>query len=294
MSRWLRLQAAIVESCLGRRPFAIRHHLGDHALFELPRLVALAATLPADRLEYNAGDLPLTVDPARTPGNGLSAEETLRRIAECRSWMVLKNVERDAAYRQLLMECLAEVRPLCAPGQEFMRDLEAFVFVSSPGAVTPYHMDPEQNFLLQIRGTKTMQVFDPAVVQAAELERFHSGGHRNLVHRDEHAAQAETFELRPGMGLHVPACAPHWVRNGPDVSVSFSITFRNPASQRQAQVHALNARLRSLGLHPAPAGASAWRDAAKQWAWRVAERAARIGRPLRRRPRMPAPLRAGT
>ena len=31
---------------------------------------------------------------------------------------------------------------------------EAFIFISSPNTVTPYHMDPEYNFLLQIRGTK--------------------------------------------------------------------------------------------------------------------------------------------
>ena len=38
--------------------------------------------------------------------------------------------------------------------------LEGFIFVSSPGSVTPYHIDPERNFLLQVRGNKTMHMFD--------------------------------------------------------------------------------------------------------------------------------------
>jgi len=40
-----------------------------------------------------------------------------------------------------------------------MCEREAAIFVTSPGSVTPYHMDKEINFLLQIRGTKTISVF---------------------------------------------------------------------------------------------------------------------------------------
>jgi plasmid stabilization system protein ParE len=54
--------------------------------------------------------VPVTLDPAQTPRTGLSAEETLRRIEHCSSWLVLKNVERDPAYAALLEHCLADVR----------------------------------------------------------------------------------------------------------------------------------------------------------------------------------------
>jgi hypothetical protein len=142
----------------GWRPFAIRHRLVGHPLFELPRLLQLAKVLPEDRIEYNAGEVPITLDPKLTPRTGLSAEETLRRIAECKSWMVLKNIERDPEYKALLDECLDQVHamePSLSPG---MREREGFVFVSSPGSLTPFHMDHEQNFLLQIAGSKTMNV----------------------------------------------------------------------------------------------------------------------------------------
>jgi hypothetical protein len=39
-----------------------------------------------------------------------SIDETIRRIEECRSWMVFKNVERDPAYRALLDTCLDQAR----------------------------------------------------------------------------------------------------------------------------------------------------------------------------------------
>lgn len=259
----------------GRAAFGLQHRLAGDSLFSLERLVALSRALPADKVEYNAGDLPISVDPATTPRNGLSPEETIRRIRECRSWLVLKNVERDPAYCALLERCLAEVNDL--RGTPAMSQKHGFIFVSSPGAVTPYHMDPEENFLLQIEGRKTMHVFDPwdrAVLSEQEIERFFGGAHRNLVFRDEYRPRAQAFELSPGSAVHVPMAAPHWVKNGPQVSISFSITFQTAASMRRQLAHRMNARLRRLGVEPRPIGQSPLRDGLKQLCYRALRAAA--------------------
>jgi hypothetical protein len=171
----LAIDHATFNAQFARTAFLLPHHLCGHELFSLGRLVELSKRLPAAQVEHNAGEVAVGLDPARTPCNGLSPEETIRRIVECRSWLVLKNVERDPEYRRLLEACLAEVRAASTRLTEGMRDPHAFIFVSSPGAVTPYHMDPEENFLLQIRGTKTMSVFDRAdrsVVSEPQIERF--------------------------------------------------------------------------------------------------------------------------
>jgi hypothetical protein len=254
-----------------RKPFYVRHSLGQHPLFTLPRLVELARSLPDRYVEYNAGKLPVGVRPAETPRNGLSAEETLRRIAECGSWMVLKRVEQDPAYRELLDRCLDDIavhaRGLTAP----MRDRQGFIFISSPDAVTPSHIDHEYNFLLQVRGSKTVNMWDPQdrlVLPVQELESFHSRFvHRNLPWRDEFQTTAWVLPLTPGQGLHFPVTVPHWVQNGPEVSVSFSITFRTDDSDRRALVYRANARLRALGFDPAPPGRSVLLDRTKQVAF---------------------------
>lgn len=267
----LDLSAKTFGAHFGVRPFLVRHWLATHELFSLARLVELSRILPASQVEYNAGEVPIGLDPARTPRNGLSPEETIRRIEECRSWLVLKSVERDPAYRRLLDECLAEVHAASPRLTAGMCDPHAFIFVSSPGAVTPYHMDPEENFLLQIRGSKTMSVFDPAdrsIVSEPQLERFFSGAHRNLAYRDADQRKARTFELEPGVALHVPFAAPHWVQNGPAVSISFSITFNTAATLRATHAHRMNGRLRRWGFQPAPIGRSALRDGLKQLASR--------------------------
>ena len=260
----------------GQQPFAVRHSLAGHPLFALERLIELARALPADQVEYNAGNVSVSLDPKQTPRNGLSAEETVRRIAECSSWLVLKNVETDPQYGALLSRCLDEVRAFAPRGTAGMRDSEAFIFISSPRAVTPYHMDPEENFLLQIRGEKTLHVFDASVLSQQELERFFDGAHRNLVYRDAYAAHSRPFVLRPGDGVHVPVARPHWVQNGDEVSVSFSVTARTAGSARTAQSHRMNAMLRRWGIRPSPVGESRLRDAAKQLVFRGWQRASRV------------------
>ena len=262
-----------------RAPFIIGHHLVDHPLFSLPRLVELAQRLPEKQIEYNAGKLPVSVDPSQTPRNGLSVEETIRRIEECQSWMVLKYVETDPEYRDLLMRCLAEVKEHSETITPGMVQPEAYIFITSPGSVTPYHMDPELNFLLQIRGSKTVYQFDGrdrSIVTEEDLERFYTGAHRNMKFNEAWRAGAWKFELEPGQGLHFPVAYPHWVQNHDAVSISFSITFRTPAIERTSIIHRVNARLRRWGLTPSPVGQRGWSDALKFQGYRAWRRVRRL------------------
>jgi Cupin-like domain len=274
-----------------QQPFQVEHGLAGHPLFELERLIELSNELPAALVEYNAGDLPVTHDPRQTPRTGLSVIETIRRIEECRSWMVLKNVERSAEYRQLAERCLEPMRSLCPE----LRGFEAFVFISSPDAVTPYHIDPECNFLLQIRGTKTIRTFPPqdrSIVGEQELERFYAGGGRNLLElKPESESKARAFLLESGKGVHVPVTAPHWVRNGPLVSISLSVTFRTDASDRREIAYRINHHLRRWRLHPRPVGQSPRVDGIKYALFDLARRLARAVRGTTQCARGPAPAR---
>ncbi len=277
-----RFDAAALETLAAAYPEApvlLAHGLAGHPLLQLDALAALATRIRPVDAEYNRGDVPVGLDPAETPANGLSIEETIRRIEECGSWMVLKFVEQDPLYRDLLRETLAGLEPVVRPATGRMLKMEAFVFISSPGAVTPFHFDPEHNILLQIRGTKTMTVFpagDERLAAGEAHEAFHHGGHRNLAWRDEFAALGRPFDLAPGQAVYVPVKAPHWVRNGPGVSVSFSITWRSEWSYREEYAHRMNAVLRQAGLSPALPGRYPRQNHLKSLGYRVIDKARRI------------------
>ena len=253
-------------------PGLVAHGLVGHPLLELDALVALAARMRPETVEYNRADLPVGSAPDAAIGNGLSIADTLHGIETNGSWMVLKFIEQDPAYRALLADTLAGLMPVVGPVTGPMLKPEGFIFVSSPHAVTPFHFDPEHNVLLQLRGTKVMTVFpatDEDVVAPGEHERFHAGGHRNLPWREDMVKAGTSFTLSPGVALFVPVKAPHWVANGPGVSISLSVTWRSGWSFAEADARAFNALLRRRGLQPASPARYPARNLPKSLAWRA-------------------------
>ncbi|WP_288414579.1 cupin-like domain-containing protein [uncultured Novosphingobium sp.] len=255
-------------------PHVLAHTLHQHPLLEREALASLAEALPASSVEYNAADQPLGVDGKPAP-TGLPIGETIRRIESSNSWAVLKNVEQHAPYAALLADLLAELTPQIEARTGRMLKTQGFIFISSPGSVTPYHFDPEHNILLQIRGSKVMTQFpagDPAYAPDTVHETYHTGGGRELQWRDSLLPGGREFALGPGEALFVPVMAPHFVRNGPQASVSLSITWRSEWSFAEADARAFNGLLRRWGLSPASPGRWPAGNRAKALGWRVARK----------------------
>lgn len=252
-------------------PHKLVHKLGAHPLLDLESLAALAEALPAASIEYNFADLPLGVDGKPAP-TGIPIGETIRRIGETGSWAALKNIEQAPAYADLLHGLLAELRGAIEPRTGRMMNLQGFIFITSPGGVTPYHFDPEHNILLQVRGSKVMTQFpagDPRYAPDETYETYVTGGGRELAWRDELLPGGTEFPLEPGEALYVPVMAPHFVRNGPEASVSLSITWRSEWSFAEADARAFNGVLRRMGLRPRAPGRWPAGNRAKALGWRV-------------------------
>jgi hypothetical protein len=146
-----------------------------------------------------------------------------------------------------------------------MRIEDALIFITSPRRVTPYHIDRECNFLLQIRGEKTIYVFDQndrEVLPVEEIERFWAVDNNAAVYKPEFQNRAKSYRLVPGNGVHIPVNAPHWVQNDDNISISLSVNFTWNDFER-ANVHRANFLLRKIGLNPRPPKESALVDGIK-------------------------------
>ena len=252
-------------------PTIIEHALRDSPLLALDALAGLAEELPAKSIEYNRGDLPIGVD-GKPGATGMSIGDTIRHIATSNSWAVLKNIEQVPAYESLLLSLLKELQPDIEARTGAMLRPQGFIFISSPDAVTPYHFDPEHNILLQLKGSKVMTQFPAGVdLYAADTlhEGYHIGGPRELTWRDELAAGAREFAIGPGEAVMVPVMAPHFVRNGPDSSISLSITWRSDWSFAEAEARCWNGVLRRAGIEPRPPGRWPASNRGKALAWRI-------------------------
>jgi hypothetical protein len=255
-------------------PHVIGHHLCDHPLMDLEALAQLIERLPAQEVEYAYAKQPIGIT-GKPPVPSISAADAVRQIDSAGCWVAIKHLEQDPAYRALLLDVIGELKSAIEPKTGAIHNPQGFVFVSSPNAVTPYHFDPEHNILMQIRGRKVMTQF-PADSEAHAPshvhEAYHTGGPRELTWSDDLLAQGCDFEIGPGQGLMVPVMAPHFVRNGPEVSVSLSITWRSEWTYNEAAAHAFNSVLRGMGLSPARPGRWPERNRAKALGWRVLKR----------------------
>ena len=244
------------------RIMEVRHRLVGHPLLELESLVELAK-----RMEKN-GSFRFHNDKAEAGTSFVNADKThkvdlppheiVRRIETAGAWLALHHVQRDPVYRELVDEVLDHVRPRVEAKDPGMHHRAGWIFVTSPGAVTPYHMDHEHNFILQVKGRKTLNTWEPldrSVVTERSLELFHFNGSRDLVvYKDEFQPKARVFHLEPGIGGYMPTTTPHWVKNGDNVSITVSFTYFTDMTWRRRVLHRGNYRLRSLGLAPTPVG----------------------------------------
>lgn len=269
MAGWLELDTERFARDYDRRPFKVRHHLTDHPLLALPRLVELARGLAGSVLYFRADhainqvDVDAPRDAKRTfvqrglARPELDVAETVAQIERCNAWMQLRDVGKDPAYRALLAELFEEFRAVAEPITPGMHGARADIFVSSPGAITPFHLDEEHNFLLQIRGTKELSIADgsnPQVLGPEQLDDFFRDRGELAPYSERLEVLSEHVSLGPGEAVHIPPCHPHWVKNGRDVSVSLGVLWHSDVTAARRALYRVNDWLRRAGIAPAPPG----------------------------------------
>lgn len=250
---------------------ALTHSLADHPLLQIGALVELGKRQQERRLvRTHSADATAGTSFADAPNlhpNQKGAAATLSDIANARAWMSLLNVQADPIYRQFIDEILDEVRPITERRDPGMCYRAGWIFVSSPNAVTPFHIDHEHNFILQIRGTKRLYAWDPfdrVVVSERAQELFHDAHSRELVTWSEAwRPRATVMDLVPGLGGYMPSTTPHLVENGPEPSITISFTYYTDATRRRELIYRGNAGLRRLGIAPTPVGEAPGRDRVK-------------------------------
>lgn len=253
-----------------KRHFMLSHRLYGHPLLALSRIIELARdtalTRPND-LYYDSGVTDIN-ERWGTSQPAVLVDETIRRIETAGAWILIKRAEEDPAYAKLLGDCMSDLLEVSGPELErHMRYKKIDVFVSSPNRVTTYHIDSESGFLLQVAGTKEISLFrydDRDVLTEEEIEQFWTVDRNAPRYKPQLQHHADEVTLEPGMGVHIPINAPHWVKNANNVSIAVSINYHVWASER-ANIYRINYYLRNkLGVTPTPPFRSPPRDFVKR------------------------------
>jgi hypothetical protein len=249
----------------------LQHHLAGHPLMTMERLAELAMRSDPDHVRFHTGERRigthmgaiLQSDPTRN-----TLRRTLDRLDRAGAFVQILGVRSDPVYRALIDELLDEALPRLPMSDRKLVNRDAAVFLASPGSVTPFHLDHEQNFLCHIRGEKRLYVWDPrdrSVVSEQALEVFYGKGRLpEGIYQDAMLAKAQAITLAPGDSVYMPMGAPHAVATGRDVTVTASFLMNTRTSFDLVETYRANHLLRRLGMTPTPVGDSWVRDSLKR------------------------------
>jgi hypothetical protein len=240
----------------GSALLGFNHDLHTRPMFDDAGLAALLDAYPRNRLGiFTMGEDPVDWRSwrcGRAPD--LSGAELMEAVHAGRIWLNLRAANHHVADYEALAKEVFGAKETLIPGlRTFKRDLG--VLISSANAQVFYHLDTPLVSLWQIRGQKTVRVYDrtasflaPEQIEGVVLRETAE----QMPFNPAWDEAAETIELAPGMMVTWPQNAPHRIVNGPMVNVSLSLEFMTPPALLRANVIYTNGLLRRrLGWTPA-------------------------------------------
>jgi len=245
-------------------------HLDDR--LTLAAVADLADRLPRRSVIADTAKQPLLVPQGGPPRGALERPgDVIRDLQNANAWLTLLNVEDDPGMAELMNTYLdhLEMGMSAKQGKRVkMRKRVAFVFVSSPNSVTPVHFDIEHSLLMQVSGQKTVSIgrFESDAARRHEIDRYWDGSHGRIESLQPEVA---AYTMTPGRGVYIPPGTPHWVHNGPAISLSVTLTYFTAATVRENRVEDFNSHLRRRHIKPREPGRSAAVDTAKSCAMGV-------------------------
>ena len=261
------------EAFSGDATSVLQHNYHEHPLFQLDALQELANYLfPLKKCRFvSAG---LKQDSSFTHHDrsldGRDIDRIFNEIEEPGSWIALYNIESHPTYKRLLAQILDSVNAQSLLNQGNIFNIAGYMFISAPPSVTPFHIDSENNFWLQLSGEKEMVLFDRndrSIVAARDVESFIVYQQLdNVKLNDSIAAKGKSYVMKAGDGVYFPSTTPHMTKTeegNTKVSISLGVVFYTDLTRKMARVHQCNNALRRIGRDPRYPGQSVLADTVK-------------------------------
>jgi Cupin superfamily protein len=238
------------------QPF--EHTLTEHPLLQSEQLVELGKRCRGTKRWY-AFSSAVTAgtdfdDASNLFPTSKSAVDSLRDISEANAWVLLRHIQADPLYRELVDYVINPIQPQIERKDPGLYYRAGWIFSASPNTATPFHIDRSHVFLLQVRGTKTVYVWDAqdtAVCSERARDCFHMRHDLSrTLWNEEFRKRAHVFELKPGTGVYMPLTSPHMVETSNEASTTISFTYNTNATRRNAKVHVMREMLYKLGMTP--------------------------------------------
>ncbi|MFK7913141.1 MAG: cupin-like domain-containing protein [Pseudomonadales bacterium] len=252
--------AAVDPARVDVEPFAFNHSLQRFAALGREEVCDLVKRLPEHQVAARTASADTGADilsahveqPLQVP-----LQQALEQLEHANTYILVNRPELDPAIAEIYAELTAELEVIAKHTNTRAQQATMFLFIASPHAVTPFHIDRYSAFLYQLHGRKDVHAWNPwghDKLTNQQLEAFSNGSlKRTPVVEDLSGSIINT--IGPGEGVHIPLLSPHWVKNGDQVSISVSLHFTTRTTQQKLDAMCMNDVLRRwLHLEPTQVG----------------------------------------
>lgn len=254
---------------LDREPFRLNHKLVNHPALTLENIARIIPDHPKEKVMFSKGLDSLTVNFDKAldeDKKDLNILEVIETIRTSNSYIAIRSPELHPSFKELYHDMIGDVETFMKANGTGTKAHEPmlWLFIASPGAVTPFHFDRFSNFIMQIRGSKELAVFPPGleeIVSARDTEAYLDRDGESPIWRDELDVHANKFNFKMGEAVHIPYTSGHYVKNGTeDISITLSVFYHSDETLRWSRAMRFNNRLRRRGLNPSPVRQSVAKD----------------------------------
>lgn len=265
---------------LDRKPFRLNHKIANHPALTIENLSLVIPELPQEKVMFSKGLDSLSIDFEAVLVDGkknFDLKEVIETIRTSNSYIAVRNPELHPSFKGLFQDIVSDVETFMKANGTGEKAIEPalWLFIASPGAITPFHFDRYSNFIMQVRGSKELAVFPPGVeeiISAKDTEEYIDWGAQLPAWKDELDVHAHKFNFNVGEAVHIPYTSGHYVKNGmEDISITISVFYHSDETQMWSKAQRLNNRLRKKGINPTPVRFSKVKDKIKAGIFPIAD-----------------------
>lgn len=245
-------------STFDQKSFSLSHNIKDHPALSLENLGKIVKSHPKDKLLFSDGlnKLDNNFDYALDIEQSVDFEKVIENIKNNNSnYVAIKNPELNPSFKEIYDNINHDLSLMLKKLNKGEKAIEPmlWIFIASPNAITPFHIDRFTNFIMQIRGSKELAVYPPRsseVVPKDVTEAYIDWTGKSPLWKEETDHLATKYFFKPGEAVHIPFTSGHYVKNGSDdISITISVFFHSDETMRWTKAMKLNNRLKRFGLN---------------------------------------------
>ena len=250
-----------------------------HDEFGLVELGHLARRRPVEMIEVGVPSGDDYFSASTGPAAAARLDAVLGQLLSVATWVVLKDVQQDAAYAPHIDRLFRAVLRSLGVDLDTIFNRRCHVFISSDGARTPLHADDCNGVLVQVSGHKEVVTYDMGRNYfSPNLARLRAGAPRVFTLPTNRVCLGQCYALRAGAALTIPWNWPHEATTpAGSHSVSLNVSFETQQTRRFAQAAVTNDLLLHAGRSPLAIGVNERSDAAKTLIGSVLDRVGLLG-----------------